>query len=971
MISRLMNIDAMTQAFRVLVRRMLLIGVAIAAFGCLAHAQPSNQALPSGTLVQAANDQLDKGGDLALALALALEILPREAAWDDRPHLRDAIRIVQSILRRGEQAQWEFAGVKDVQFSPDGRRILIRTDAGAFLLEVASGEVIAGFSQSGTATGAHRFLPDGSARILTVSPDGTVAIRDITGQVQATLHAAGMFLTSSPDLDERSFFTNLATLGLDGSRLWTASPTTSGPQIWDTMAGRLWDAGSGKVIATIPGSLVVPRPAFSADGRYMAVATADASVRIIALADGATAQLLHMPRRKLSALALSPDGSRLLTASHDGTRLMWDVKSGAEAFYLPGLSYPIDEAIFSPDGRQIVIRGKDARLLDAGTGEVIRIFNGHQRWLQSVAMSADGAFILTTAANEAARLWSTSDGEAVAMLGVTRAVHPSTFSPGSSAFSPDGTHALTISHDRVARLWPTYVAPQALLARACSIMSRPLSRDERQRFSLEEDPRDPPCGWHPDMQVKPSYTPRATPTPAVIAPSQGPPIVTPAKSWLDLAQAARAELARKDAAAALALALEAIARNVPDAESTLRTIVYANAPAQIVLTGHTGWVHAAVFSPDGKRVLTGSQDSTARLWDTETGRELAVLRHPGGIGVAVAFSPDGRRVATASGGTDIRLWDATNGAELAHGKSAIDGGTYVTSLVFSADGRQILTASSNGTASVWDAATGREWLILDEHDQWLMGAVFSPDDKRILTVSQDTTARVWDAATSRELAVLKGHTSWIWSGRFSPDGRLIATASGDGTARLWDAVTFKELAVLPGADEDEIRSAAFSPDGRRLLTSGVIDGTPRIWEIPSGKLLARMYGHTDFVTVVAFSPDGSQALSVSKDATARLWHGTSGAPLAVLRGHHGFMTSAAFSPDGGRILTAGDNTARVWLNFRTAQELIDHACSIMSRPLSRDERRRFSLDEDPKNPPCGWHPDMPSKPPYTPKAAPR
>ena len=326
-----------------------------------------------------------------------------------------------------------------------------------------------------------------------------------------------------------------------------------------------------------------------------------------------------------------------------------------------------------------------------------------------------------------------------------------------------------------------------------------------------------------------------------------------------------------------------------------------------VLTGHTREVWHAGFSPDGRSVVTVSFDNSARLWDAEDGRQIAVLRGHTGAVWSADFSPDGRRVVTASADNSVRLWDAGSSRELA----VLRGHTgAVRSAAFSPDGRRVVTASEDFSVRLWDAEGRREIAVLRGHTDWVLSATFSPDGRRVVTASFDTSARLWDAETGREIAVFRGHTGTVQNAVFSPDGRRVATVSSDTSARLWDAQGGREIAVLRG-HISAVRGAAFSPDGRRVVTAA--DDSARLWDAEGGREIAALRGHTAPVASAAFSPDGRRVVTASFDNSARLWNTESGREIAVLRGHTAAVPSAAFSPNGRRVVTASwDNSVRLW-----------------------------------------------------------
>jgi WD40 repeat protein len=190
------------------------------------------------------------------------------------------------------------------------------------------------------------------------------------------------------------------------------------------------------------------------------------------------------------------------------------------------------------------------------------------------------------------------------------------------------------------------------------------------------------------------------------------------------------------------------------------------------------------YSPDGTRIITASEDKSARIWEARTGAELAVLSGHGDRVLSAAYSPDGMRIVTASADKTARIWDARTGAQLA----VLSGhGDFVESAAYSPDGTRIVTASNDKTARIWDARTGTQLAVLSGHGGIVISGAYSRDGTRIVTASEDKTARIWDARTGAQLAVLSGHDDVLEFAAYSRDGTRIVTASDDKTARVWDA----------------------------------------------------------------------------------------------------------------------------------------------------------------------------------------
>lgn len=320
--------------------------------------------------------------------------------------------------------------------------------------------------------------------------------------------------------------------------------------------------------------------------------------------------------------------------------------------------------------------------------------------------------------------------------------------------------------------------------------------------------------------------------------------------------------------------------------------------------GGGGALRSAHFSPDGSRVLTAGADGQARLWETATGQAGRVLPHPGGLRRAI-FSPDGTRVLTIAGDFQVQLWDVESGRRELE-LPAHAGTVYGVS--FSPDGHWLATASNDKRARLWSATTGELRHTL-EHKAAVHTASFSPDGARLVTASSDGRAQVWDVRSGAALALCEGHARSVLNATFSPDGTRLLTASDDATARLWESANGRLVASL--GHDGPVKHARFSPDGLRLVTASD-DGTARLWAA-SGQLLAIFSGHAAPVQNAHFHPDGSAIVTASTDGSARIWETGRTNFVSILGGHEGGVRQAGFTDSGRQVVThSDDQTVRFW-----------------------------------------------------------
>jgi len=333
----------------------------------------------------------------------------------------------------------------------------------------------------------------------------------------------------------------------------------------------------------------------------------------------------------------------------------------------------------------------------------------------------------------------------------------------------------------------------------------------------------------------------------------------------------------------------------------------------LILRGHTGTLEAAGFLDDGNHVITESQNKTLHIWNATTGKQVAVLQRPGEYLRIMKFSADYQRILAQSDDGIVCIWDAKNGKKLA----AIRVHSYK------------------------DGNTGWHW----EARRNLFA--FSPDGNRFLITSSESyssdgtealssnkISKLWNTADGKAVATLGSHKNFIRSAHFSPDStRIVTTAEGNANVALvLNAADGKELLTLRGHTA-EVIDAVFSPDGKLILTESW-DNMPRLWDAATGKELAVLTGGPLKEILWGpskFSPDGKRVFTGDRGEmgepwggrakAVRLWDVATGKEIAALRGHDSNIFSVLFSPDSSRIVTRSSDRTHI-RDAATGEEIV-------------------------------------------------
>jgi WD40 repeat protein len=599
----------------------------------------------------------------------------------------------------------------------------------------------------------------------------------------------------------------------------------------------------------------------------------------------------------IESVAFSPDGKQALSGGLDNTIKLWDVSSGRLLRTLGGHSDAVNSVAFSPVGGKVLSGSSDKtlRLWDASTGQVLRTFVGHSDSVNSVAFSFDGSKVLSGSSDKTLKLWDESTGQ------LLRTVNGHSGSVTAVAFASDGSKLLSGSDDKTLKLWDARSGQplRTLKGHSDSVSAAAFSPDGGRIVSGDVDKAlklwDASTG-----QLLHNLAGHTNAVGSVrFSPGGGEILSGSSDGTFKLWDVPSGRLLRSyETSGGLSSAVLS-----PDA----RTVLAAGGEALElwdVATGemlHTFGIRlsavvAVALSPDGTKVLSGSNDNTIKLWDAATGRLARVIKASDAV-TSIAFSPEGRRVVSASAGSEdpprpdkLELWDVASGKLLNDFAGDL---SAVSTVAFSSDGSKLLTAGayeSDTALQLWDAPTGK-LLRGFKTTTGVFAAAFFPDGKKLVSGGSNLV-QLWDAANGKLLRTFKG-AGEVFAVAVSPDGKMVVSGSDKGL-QSWDPATGKQMRTWTFG---RVASLGFSPNGSKLLV-GSWDNTIREVDVATGTVSRVLTGHSGKVNSVAFSRDGRSIVSGSDDGTVRLWSASTGTDavgvLVMLDGNRLALTSSGF-----------------------------------------------------------------------------
>jgi WD40 repeat protein/serine/threonine protein kinase len=766
-------------------------------------------------------------------------------------------------------------------FSPDEQRIVTASQDGSVIVwSAASGQAGPPFLGHGGPVYSAVFSPDGKTvasasydkRILLWRPDDLQA-QNLDKAISGTSTAAP---TPFLAFEGHSAGVRSVRFSSDG-KLLVSGGNDNAICVWDVVSRQLVKKLRGhasRVAAVIfaPGDDRIVSGAYDHSARLWNISKYE-EVRVLG------GRVLKGHRDSILGAAFSPDGKTVVTASRDRSAIAWDVASGKSLrSYDEGHAYLASAALFFPDGKRVLTSAVDntTRIWDVAAGTQFATLEGTGN-SAAVAMPHSAAWIATGSNDKSIQLWEPTGKLLRRITGFTSDVTALAVSPSDQfIFAGDGVGRCRLLRvDTGAVVWESRSHSRSITAASF------LPNGERiLTASIDNTVGQWDAATGSEDQARVLKHPNAV-TSLAVSPDGSQALTACADKIVRLWDVNRATVVRTLSLGDIATTEVAFSPDgrrgmTATADNRLRLWDLATGNeisppgekkgAFLDLSATTLLVWSAAFSADGDRLLTVG-GAEAHLWDALAGKQLMSFSPQSAVS-SVHFSNTGDRLVTGSWDNAARIWNAASGAALM--KLGGVHTRFVNASVFSPDGTKVLTASDDKTVRMWDAATGKLVRSFVGHEGRVTDVAFSSDGKSVLTASDDKTARIWDAESGNTLRVLRGHSQAVLCAEFSADDKRVITGSDDTTARLWDATTGEPLPITLEGHTASVTSVAFFPDGKRALT-GSKDITTKLWDPATGKEILTLTGHTQEITTVAVSPDGGSILTGSRDGTAIVW----------------------------------------------------------------------------------------------------
>jgi WD40 repeat protein len=683
--------------------------------------------------------------------------------------------------------------------------------------------------------------------------------------------------------------------------------------------------------------------AFSPEGRLVATASFDKTIKLWEAATGKEVRTFAGPtghQNLVLCVAFSPDGNMLASGSQDNTAKVWDVPSSRpmrEYFAADG----VRAIALSPDGSKLAGAGKDLtiKICRLGDGKPVQSLAGDSSPVTSLAYGAK--LVVAGGADGSLHFWDPASSQP---LGTVFA-HSGPVS--GISLNPNNAVAYSAGKDDMLKFWQLPLMPSRILTTHLGeVAAIATSQDGALVASAGTDKSVHVMNG---QQVRPLQAPSAPVTALAISPAFV--AVGGADSCVYLWNAADGKLLDTRIAhvgEVTSVAFHPQSTQMATAGKDGMIKIWAMPPALTRGLNHPAAVLAATLTADGQRLVTGAADDVVRIWTLTNGVVERQLRGHAGSVTAVAAGSSGQSLASGSADGTVRLWDSATGKEV-----AVIGAHAgpVNSISINPDATQLVTSSSDGTVKLWRPIPAPSKPLF--HPERPTTLAPSADGAHLLTGCLDQQVRLWNVGAGQVERTFAAKSQPIAAVAYSPSGAQVAAAAADKSITIWSTLHGKEvkrISDLPAS----VRSLAFiqvtNPAAPRLAVA-LADNFIRVFDLARGKERV-LTGHKAPIIAVAGTMQGDRLISASEDGAVWIWSIADGKPKTKLD-HGSSITCMALSADCKEVATASrDHSVKVWTvpdgkliaTFTTPAEALGVAISLDGHRLAvagADQRTRI------------------------------
>jgi len=615
----------------------------------------------------------------------------------------------------------------------------------------------------------------------------------------------------------------------------------------------------------------------------------------------------------IQVFCIAPNSQYCISASKDGSLIIWDILSGAHLFSLKGHEKPVNAIGITHNSKRCISASSDntLRIWDVESGICLHILKGHTKKVLAVCVALDSQYCISDSDDNTLRVWDVKKGSCI--KAIRKPVNP--------------------------------VEPKQIIHDGRIFVKKTDNRDDTMYVSLENG-RESFFPGNEHLYSTNILCITTNRKHCVNVTADNMILVYDMETW---------ELKHKiEGDFNVIRAIKITPDNkycicgLIDGKLTIWNIL--NGAFVCSLSGHTDSVNAIDITTDGKYCVSASSDKTLRVWDIASNSCIHILRGHVSSVRTVSISPDGEYCISTSDDSSFRTWILSSGENRhllsGHLNSVVD--AYVTP-----DGNRIISASKDTTLRVWNATTGNCIHLLELFQEYIYDVCISSDYKYLIIATNQGVLRVWDLSNNTCKYIMEGNKSEIEMVTTTHDGCKCISATRNGILSIWDLKSgvllhtisgnygyYQKMIISPDnqkcitiayigsllvwninegilefeliGHKDLVIDACVSSDGKSLISSSR-DGTLRIWDLTDGTCKSTLLGTLDSIEVVSITPDYKYCISGANDGVLRVWDLENGKCLHIIQGHSGSITSIVSTPDCKKFISGSvDETLRVW-----------------------------------------------------------